>query len=58
MPPDTEIARINITLIKNESKKRKGEDESMAKTTKIRPNTKLARAGLYLLMRHIVSPES
>ena len=51
MPPDTEIARINITLIKNEPKKQKGGDESMAKTTKIRPNTKLARAGLYLLKK-------
>ena len=51
MPPDTEIAKINITLIKNESQKRKGEEEPMEKTTKIRPNTKLARAGLYLLRK-------
>ena len=51
MSPDTEIARINITLIKNESKKRKGEDESIEKTKKIRQKTKLDRAGLYLIKK-------
>ena len=49
--PDTCITIITESFIREKNQKRKGEEESVTKTIRIRANTKLARIGLYLLRK-------